>query len=232
MNKIETELESLDTKVGDNSTGLVKEITDARDGNSNLNTRLDSIESNISGLNTTLQSVQTSVTNVSQSVSGFVTQTTFDNQIASLNTVDTNLTVRVAEITNAHRDENDTLDERFDDLEAALSSSASGLSSRVETLETTVGNSSSGLVKEVTDARGNENSIDARLDAMDTTIAGKAANSDLDNKQAKITANGLLKGDGNGGITAAVAGTDYLVSHQDISGKADASALETLSGNV
>ena len=28
-------------------------------------------------------------------------------------------------------------------------------------------------------------------------------------RQAKITANGLLKGDGNGGVTAAVAGTDY-----------------------
>ena len=28
-------------------------------------------------------------------------------------------------------------------------------------------------------------------------------------RQAKITASGLLKGDGNGGVTAAVAGTDY-----------------------
>ena len=28
-------------------------------------------------------------------------------------------------------------------------------------------------------------------------------------RQAKITASGILKGDGNGGITAAVAGTDY-----------------------
>lgn len=31
----------------------------------------------------------------------------------------------------------------------------------------------------------------------------------LDNKQAKITASGVLKGDGNGGVSAAVAGTDY-----------------------
>ena len=30
-----------------------------------------------------------------------------------------------------------------------------------------------------------------------------------DSRQAKITANGLLKGDGNGGVTAAAAGTDY-----------------------
>lgn len=40
-------------------------------------------------------------------------------------------------------------------------------------------------------------------------------------KQNKITASGILKGDGNGGVSAAVAGTDYIASHQDISGKAD-----------
>lgn len=43
----------------------------------------------------------------------------------------------------------------------------------------------------------------------------------LTGKQDKITASGLLKGDGNGGISTAVAGTDYIASHQDISGKAD-----------
>lgn len=32
----------------------------------------------------------------------------------------------------------------------------------------------------------------------------------IGNKQGKITANGLLKGDGHGGITAAAAGTDYM----------------------
>lgn len=32
----------------------------------------------------------------------------------------------------------------------------------------------------------------------------------LNGKQAKITASGLLKGDGSGGVTAATAGTDYL----------------------
>ena len=32
-----------------------------------------------------------------------------------------------------------------------------------------------------------------------------------DTRQAKITANGLLKGDGNGGVAAAVAGTDYAL---------------------
>ncbi len=40
-------------------------------------------------------------------------------------------------------------------------------------------------------------------------------------RQAKITASGILKGDGSGGVTAAVAGTDYLTTHQDISGKAN-----------
>lgn len=65
-------------------------------------------------------------------------------------------------------------------------------------------------------------------------LAYKLAN----DRQAAITANGLLKGDGSGGVSAAVAGTDYatpasiptktsdltndsgfLTSHQDISGK-------------
>lgn len=41
--------------------------------------------------------------------------------------------------------------------------------------------------------------------------------------QPKITASGLLKGDGSGGVTAAVAGTDYIASHQDIGGKLDKS---------
>ena len=34
-------------------------------------------------------------------------------------------------------------------------------------------------------------------------------------RQAKITASGLLKGDGSGGVTAATAGTDYLVTESD-----------------
>lgn len=42
-------------------------------------------------------------------------------------------------------------------------------------------------------------------------------------RQAKITASGILKGDGSGGVSAAVAGTDYIASHQDISGKLDKS---------
>lgn len=46
---------------------------------------------------------------------------------------------------------------------------------------------------------------------------------DVSNKQDKITASGLLKGDGNGGVTEATAGTDYIASHQDISGKLDKS---------
>lgn len=40
-------------------------------------------------------------------------------------------------------------------------------------------------------------------------------------RQAKITASGILKGNGSGGVSAAVAGTDYLTTHQDISGKAN-----------
>ena len=34
----------------------------------------------------------------------------------------------------------------------------------------------------------------------------------LNNKQSKITANGILKGDGNGGVAAATRGSDYIAS--------------------
>ena len=50
-------------------------------------------------------------------------------------------------------------------------------------------------------------------------------------RQAKITASGILKGDGSGGVTAAVAGTDYIASHQDISGKLDKSG-GTMTGTL
>lgn len=51
-----------------------------------------------------------------------------------------------------------------------------------------------------------------------------------DTKQDLIIANGLLKGDGNGGIVAAVAGTDYIATHQDISGKLDTTLKGTANG--
>ena len=44
----------------------------------------------------------------------------------------------------------------------------------------------------------------ATLDEMALLLA------DVIEKQNKITASGILKGDGQGGVTAAVAGTDYL----------------------
>lgn len=52
----------------------------------------------------------------------------------------------------------------------------------------------------------------ADQDAIDSAQDGKinALTNLLNNKQSKITANGILKGNGNGGISAAVAGMDYL----------------------
>ena len=49
----------------------------------------------------------------------------------------------------------------------------------------------------------------------------------LNGKQANITANGILKGDGSGGVTAAVAGTDYLASAPvaSVNGKTGAVSL-------
>lgn len=42
------------------------------------------------------------------------------------------------------------------------------------------------------------------------TITPLTRHQDISGKQNKITASGILKGDGNGGVSAAVAGTDYL----------------------
>ena len=54
-------------------------------------------------------------------------------------------------------------------------------------------------------------------------------------RQAKITASGILKGNGNGGVSAAVAGTDYAAaSHNQalstITGADDLQAIEALAG--
>lgn len=53
--------------------------------------------------------------------------------------------------------------------------------------------------------------LTANVDYQTPLTAGTdyATPTQLADKQAKITATGLLKGDGDGGITAAVAGTDY-----------------------
>lgn len=48
-------------------------------------------------------------------------------------------------------------------------------------------------------------------DALKTQIGTNATS--ISGKQAKITANGILKGDGNGGVSAAVAGTDYAAAN-------------------
>jgi len=61
-------------------------------------------------------------------------------------------------------------------------------------------------------------------DYDDTALAGRVTSleSALADKQAKITATGILKGDGAGGVTAATAGTDYqapLPSQSGNSGK-------------
>lgn len=52
--------------------------------------------------------------------------------------------------------------------------------------------------------------IDSVLSSSSTNpVQNKVINTELGNKQAKITANGLLKGDGSGGVSAATSGTDY-----------------------
>lgn len=52
----------------------------------------------------------------------------------------------------------------------------------------------------------NSVTLEGDLSLSDLSIASA---SDLDGKQAKITASGILKGDGSGNVSAATAGTDY-----------------------
>lgn len=48
-------------------------------------------------------------------------------------------------------------------------------------------------------------------DALKAQISTNATN--ISSKQAKITASGILKGDGNGGVSAAISGTDYAAAN-------------------
>jgi len=47
------------------------------------------------------------------------------------------------------------------------------------------------------------------VDGVEHDIGDTTARNALNDKQAIITANGILKGDGSGNISAATAGTDY-----------------------
>ena len=74
--------------------------------------------------------------------------------------------------------------------------------------------------------------------AVSTHNSNGAAHQTLfDGKQAKITASGILKGNGSGGISAAEAGTDYvapsaLSSYIPTSQKGVATGVATLNGNA
>lgn len=54
----------------------------------------------------------------------------------------------------------------------------------------------------------------------------------LNGKQAKITASGLLKGNGSGGVTAAVAGTDYLKTAPVTSVNSKTGAVKLVASDV
>ena len=66
----------------------------------------------------------------------------------------------------------------------------------------------------------NKTTVDSSLSSTSTNpVQNKVINtkftsvqSDIDTKQTKITASGILKGNGAGGVSAAVKGTDYIAS--------------------
>lgn len=66
----------------------------------------------------------------------------------------------------------------------------------------------------------------ATLDEMALQLA------DVIEKQNKITASGILKGDGQGGVTAAVAGTDYLKTAPVTSVNGKTGAVSVSKSNV
>lgn len=88
-----------------------------------------------------------------------------------------------------------TLNSKVAALEALIESDSDGAINKFNEIVTFLSN--------ITDSQ----TLDGIIGGINTSIAGK---------QAKITANGLLKGDGLGGVTAAVAGTDYVAP---VSGK-------------
>lgn len=66
----------------------------------------------------------------------------------------------------------------------------------------------------------------ATLDSMALLLA------DVIEKQNKITASGILKGDGKGGVSAAVAGTDYLKTAPVTSVAGKTGAVSLVKGDV
>lgn len=57
---------------------------------------------------------------------------------------------------------------------------------------------------------------DAHADLASHETDTNAHSTEFGNKQGKITASGLLKGDGSGGVSAGVSGTDYQAPTQDL----------------
>ena len=67
--------------------------------------------------------------------------------------------------------------------------------------------------------------VEGDIDGLQTTVGTLQTNvnnvqTQLDNKQPTITVNGIIKGDGAGGITAAEAGTDYAAPSLGLTGAA------------
>ena len=93
--------------------------------------------------------------------------------------------------------ESDITDERTDDAVCGLIAPEGLRLSRIEQM--------------IEDAIAEANADALRFSAQTLTAGQKTQARDNVGAQAKVTGSGLLKGDGNGGVTAATAGTDYGV---------------------
>lgn len=89
-----------------------------------------------------------------------------------------------------------------------------------------------GNVDNTSDATKKSNFTGAIADGNTGFVTGDAAYDALAGKQSKITASGILKGDGNGGVTAATAGTDYGTYSKPSGGIPQADLASALSNKI
>ena len=296
VNDLATAVEELQTQMGsiddNDNSGILNDIhaldtrLDKVDGGDTLTssktlaTRVNDLEQTVGetalGAGNTLTSLVASVQNIPANLSS--TLETMQRSIAANTESVSHYHSVQDEVQNAHRYneehpspegiETDTLNQRFNDIEARLASIDGGaisgndnLAARVQAireeldathnaeldndtlaahldriedsidaLDGIINNATTGLAatrSEIEAARGNNNeTLNARLNAMDDTISGKANSSSLATVATSGSYNDLQNKPTN--VSAFINDAGYLTEHQDISGKADISTVNEL----
>lgn len=153
---------------------VIGEINDAHRAGvtgDSLNQRFNSIGTDISTINTALGSGFNSTNTVSAAI-------TAAEQAAKDYTDAKNTQNNVAEINNAHRQNGDTLDSRFEDIEDRLDDIDNPESGSVSLLQEEVGNAH----------RTSEDTLDERFDDIEHTISHTASGADVGGLTERIEA--------------------------------------------